>query len=189
MNLENFPTNETAIEMMCWITGNGFYDNSYVGKWIFQIMGKEMEDAQRLFEELQEQIFPETATWGLIYHEQKYGIETNTNYSIAKRRSQILKQRNFKMSMNPERLRQLIENITGKNVEIIENTTDYTFSVKVIITGSDNEINEVYLREQINQLKPSHLSYEIVTERPLSTGIYVGTIMQQAEIMTIRQVM
>ena len=74
MNLEQFPTSETAKKMLGYITGNGFYDNSYVGKWIFQVMGEEMDDARAIIDELPLQAFVETATWGLRYHEEKYGL-------------------------------------------------------------------------------------------------------------------
>lgn len=51
MNIENFPTSEAAKRMMGYITGNGFYDRSYVGKWIFQVMGIEMDEARRIIED------------------------------------------------------------------------------------------------------------------------------------------
>ena len=62
MNLEQFPTSETAKKMLGYITGNGFYDNSYVGKWIFQVMGEEMDDARAIIYEWPLQAFVETAT-------------------------------------------------------------------------------------------------------------------------------
>lgn len=43
-NLENFPTSESAKRQLKYIT-SGFYDNSYVGKWLFQVMGQEFDDA------------------------------------------------------------------------------------------------------------------------------------------------
>ena len=59
--------------MLSYVTP-GFYDNSYVGKWLYQVMGLEYDDARKLAEELQYQMFPETATWGLMYHEIKWGL-------------------------------------------------------------------------------------------------------------------
>ena len=35
--LKNFPANESAIKMMRYLT-EGFYDRSYVGEWLFQVM-------------------------------------------------------------------------------------------------------------------------------------------------------
>ena len=43
MDLENFPTSESARRMMDRIT-KGFYEKSYVGKWIFQVMGMEWDE-------------------------------------------------------------------------------------------------------------------------------------------------
>jgi len=188
MNLEKFPSDEVAVELMEMVTGNGFYDHSYVGKWLFQVMGMEMHDARQLFDELQQQVFPETATWGLVYHEQKYGLVTDDNLLFDNRRQRILKKRNSRMSVNPETLKQLVENITGKTVEIEENISPYTFLIKVIISNSDNEINEPLFREQVKKIKQSHLAFQIMTERPLTANIYTGATMQQADIISIRQV-
>lgn len=58
----------------------------------------------------------------------------------------------------------------------------------MIIDGSSGDFNEERLRRKIEQIKPAHLTYEIATERPVAGYIYIGAVMQQAEIMNIRQV-
>jgi len=188
MDLSDFPKCEVAKRMLSYVTP-GFYEESYVGKWIFEVMGLEMEDAQRLFEESREQIFPEIATWGLRYHEQKYSIVPLPSDSYEIRRRRILARMSMYGAMNPERLKQIVEGISGKKCEIIENFADYTFQVKLIIIGSNGEFDVKTLKEKINKIKPSHLAYQIVSERPLGAEVFVGAIMQQAEIITIRQVM
>lgn len=87
-DLEQFPTSESAKRMLSYVTP-GFYDNSYVGKWLYQVMGLEYDDARKLAEELQYQMFPETATWGLMYHEIKWGLPVRTNLSYEERRQLI----------------------------------------------------------------------------------------------------
>ena len=67
-DLESFPTSISAQRMMSYVT-SGFYDRSYVAKWMYQVMGLEYDEAERLATELPEPFFPETATWGLKYHE------------------------------------------------------------------------------------------------------------------------
>ena len=42
--LELFPTSESALKMLSYVTP-GFYDKSYVGKWMFQVMGLEYDKA------------------------------------------------------------------------------------------------------------------------------------------------
>ena len=46
-DLEQFPTSESAKRMLSYVTP-GFYDNSYVGKWLYQVMGLEYDDARKL---------------------------------------------------------------------------------------------------------------------------------------------
>lgn len=54
-DLENFPTRELARDMMGMISP--IYDNSYVGKWIFEVMSVPLSLAQKTINELREQAF------------------------------------------------------------------------------------------------------------------------------------
>ena len=38
-DLENFPVSESAKNMIASVS-DGFYDNSYVGKWLYEVMGQ-----------------------------------------------------------------------------------------------------------------------------------------------------
>lgn len=166
MNIENFPTSEAAKRMMGYITGNGFYDRSYVGKWIFQVMGVEMDEARRIIEdELPYQAFPETATWGLRYHEEKFGLPIRENLSPEERRKLILDRRDTKAPITPWRLEKMVNSILGCDVKVVD------------IHEPDNKISHpntfiVYLEgegkfslqkgiDKINDAKQSHTSYEL----------------------------
>ncbi len=166
MNIENFPTSEAAKRMMGYITGNGFYDRSYVGKWIFQVMGIEMDEARRIIEdELPYQAFPETATWGLRYHEEKFGLPIRENLSPEERRKLILDRRDTKAPITPWRLEKMMNSVLGCHVKVVD------------IHEPDNKITHpntfvVYLEgegafslqkgiDKINDAKQSHTSYEL----------------------------
>ena len=166
MNIENFPTSEAAKRMMGYITGNGFYDRSYVGKWIFQVMGIEMDEARRIIEdELPYQAFPETATWGLRYHEEKFGLPIRENLSPEERRKLILDRRDTKAPITPWRLEKIVNSVLGCDVKVVD------------IHEPDNKITHpntfvVYLEgegafslqkgiDKINDAKQSHTSYEL----------------------------
>ena len=73
VDLEHFPTNEVAQRLLTYVT-RGWYDKSYVGKWIYEVIGLELETASRRISEAQKQAFPETAAWGMYFHELMYGI-------------------------------------------------------------------------------------------------------------------
>lgn len=166
MNIENFPTSEAAKRMMGYITGNGFYDRSYVGKWIFQVMGIEMDEARRIIEdELPYQAFPETATWGLRYHEEKFGLPIRENLSPEERRKLILDRRDTKAPITPWRLEKMVNSVLGCDVKVVD------------IHEPDNKITHpntfvVYLEgegafslqkgiDKINDAKQPHTSYEL----------------------------
>lgn len=72
IDLERFPWSDSANRMLTYVT-KGWYDKSYVGKWIYEVMGRELDLATVHIEELPYQMFIDTATWGLKYHEIKYG--------------------------------------------------------------------------------------------------------------------
>lgn len=71
IDLERFPWSDSANRMLTYVT-KGWYDKSYVGKWIYEVMGRELDLATVHIEELPYQMFIDTATWGLKYHEIKY---------------------------------------------------------------------------------------------------------------------
>lgn len=161
MDLENFPTNETAKQMLQTVTGNGFYDRSYIGKWIFQVMGQEIEAAKKYVEELSEQAFPKSATWGIGYQEQKYGIPENTGMTLEERRSQIMIQK-ILSPMNLSFLERQIGLIVGHDrVEVIENNPEYMFRVE-ILESDITAASYPDVRKFIRKVKPSHLALLIV---------------------------
>lgn len=156
MNLENFPENKIAKKMLETVT-NGWYDKSYVGKWLFEVMGRELEDAAEIIESLPLQAFPETATWGIMYHEILYGLPVAPENSLEERRAAIIKKRNMRAPLNPEKLEEWIYLITGVRVHITENVKPYTFRVQFEDIDFAYSLSELF--REIRNVKPSHLSF------------------------------
>lgn len=170
MNLENFPSNETAQRMLRTIS-NGFYDNSYIGKWLFQVMGMELDDAKKIFEELPLQVFPETASWGIAYHEQKFGVLVNDKLPVEKRRAEILRRRDIRAPMNPERIRQIVKGISGTDVMVSENVAPYMFGITLVLSEDSSNVSYEDIRNMVRRVKPSHLSF--VMDGGSNTKIYI----------------
>lgn len=119
-DIEKFPTSEAAKRMMSTISEE-FYGDSYVMKWIQQVMGMEWDDAVRIIEEeLPKQFFPETATWGLCYHEIKWQLPIRENLSYEERRKLIYQKRDFKAPMTPYKMEEYIQKITGTEVHVMD---------------------------------------------------------------------
>ena len=60
-DLEKFPENRVSQRMISRVSP--IYERSYVAKWLYEVMGQEVDDAEIRFSELREQANPETATW------------------------------------------------------------------------------------------------------------------------------
>lgn len=159
IDLEHFPTNKTALRMMERISP--VYDRSYVGKWIFEIMGMEMEEARVYFEELRQQPFPERATWAIPYWEQYYAITPKPTDDLETRRRNIIMKQGGRPPMNPARMEVLVSSLTGRKVTVTENTDDYTFSVD--IDGTSPNVDMLSVIKEIKKRKPSHQSFDIIT--------------------------
>lgn len=116
-DIENFPTSPSALKMLSYVS-DGFYDNSYVGKWLYQVMGLEHDSILEILETLPDQMFPETATWGLMYHEIKWGLPIRENLSYEERRKLIYQKRDYRAPMTPHRMEVLLSDLAGCTVYI-----------------------------------------------------------------------
>ncbi|MDO4305977.1 MAG: DUF2313 domain-containing protein [Eubacteriales bacterium] len=174
IDLENFPTRQTAIDMMSMISP--IYDKAYVAKWIFEVMSAPLSLAQNTVDDLKNQAFPETATWTLPYWERSYGIATNEALSIEERRSQIIRKRNFRKPMNPARIEMLIKELCGREVEFVENVAPHTFEIKIEPGSSSVDLGKVM--NLVDEVKQSQKSYRIVFETPISVKIRAEPVKQ-----------
>ncbi len=129
-DIEHFPTSETALRMMGRISP--IYDRSYVGKWIFQVMGAEMDFVRDRILELRDQAYPETVTWAIQYWEQRYGIVPSEDDTLEIRRERVLGHRSLRVPMNPARMQKIIRDVCGLESEIDEYAGDYTFRVRLL---------------------------------------------------------
>lgn len=159
MNLENFPSSDAGKRMLDSVS-NGFYDNSYVGKWLFQVMGLEMGEVREKIEELPYQAFPETATWGLRYHEQKYGLPVREELTYEERRRFIYQKRDERSPMNPYRMEVIMENITGRKAHVDDESGPVnTFTIN--LESGNNAVDVTAAIKKIKAIKQSHVAFTL----------------------------
>ena len=169
IDLDNFPTSPAAKRMMKTISP--IYDKAYVGKWIFQVMGLEMDEAWEFFEELRLQAFPETATWGIVYWEQRYHIPPDDNMPIEERRRRVIIKRSKRSPMNPTRIEQFLKDVAGRTVTVTEQEGEYVFLIYV--SPGENDVDFQLIVETVKSIKPSHLSFEVIFKT--ETGLVIDT--------------
>lgn len=168
IDLENFPTSSSALRMLDDVS-TGFYENSYVGKWLFQVMGLEYDDAFQLVGELPKQFFPETATWGLKYHEMKWQLPIRENLGLEERRRLIYRKRDYRAPMTPYRMETIVRNVTGLDVYIADchDPGKFGFSpehpniFRVDIEGGATLDVIIKALKLLNEIKQSHTIYGI----------------------------
>lgn len=170
MNLENFPTSPAAKRMLK--TVSPIYDNAYVAKWIFQVMGLEIDEAWQFIEELRLQAFPETATWGIEYWEQRYHIAPDESLSLEERRQRVIIKRGKRSPMNPARIERIVRDVTGREDIVTEDNGTYTFHISILPGESTVDYQE--LIDTIKSVKPSHLAFKVLFETDVSMTIQVN---------------
>ncbi len=187
-DLENFPTSNSARKMLSYVS-DGFYDESYVGKWIYQVVGLEYDKALEMVEDLPAQFFPETATWGLMYHEIKWGLPVRENLSFEERRKRIYQKRDYRAPMTPYRMEKSLEAATGFEVHIadIHDPGEYGFFpqypnvFKVFFLG-EKTLNTKFASELLNQMKQSHTVF-IINDR-----VVLGMLKDDLEKLVLKNI-
>jgi hypothetical protein len=167
IDLEKFPTSPAAKRMMKTISP--VYDKAYVGKWLLQVMGMEIDEAWKFFEELRLQAFPETATWGIVYWEQRYHIPPDDNLTIEERRQRVIIKRGKRAPMNPARIEQFTRDVTGRQTVVTEQNGEYVFSIAILPGESEVDYHE--LIKTIKSVKPSHLSFNVLFQTDVGLTI------------------
>ncbi|MCM1245486.1 MAG: YmfQ family protein [Roseburia sp.] len=171
-DIENFPTSEAAKRMMGTISEE-FYRDSYVMKWLQQVMGIEWDDAARIIgEELPKQFFPETATWGLRYHEIKWQLPVRENLSYEERRKRIYQKRDFKAPMTPYKMEEYLQKITEAEVHILDCHDPGGFD---FVPEHPNQFKAVFIKDgtldsktviqELKRIKQSHTVYCTIEDR------------------------
>ena len=167
-DIEKFPVSPAAKTMMSYIPAN-FYYRSYVGKWMFEAMGQQMDISSDTIKNLADQFFVDTATWGLIWHEEMFGLPMrpwDTDYEARRRR--IRAKRDEKIPMSPWHMEEIIKDITGYDAhvyEINEENEDgfvptHPNRFRVMIEGEEL-LNLSTVIKKIRRVKQSHTRFEL----------------------------
>ncbi len=166
-DIENFPISRTALDMLHSMPED-FYKDSYVMKWLLQVTGTEWDSIKDIIEGLPLQFFPETATWGLIYHEQKWQLPVKYNLGYEERRKLIYQRRDFKAPMTPYKMELYIEKILGIETHI---TDCHDPGERRFMPGHPNIFKATFVTENtldvaavsavLNKLKQSHTVYTL----------------------------
>ena len=163
-DIDNFPISETGKRLLSYVTA-GWYDKSYVGKWLYELLGQELDIADSYLEDFPNQLFPETATWGMKYHEQKFGLDVMEGMSIEERRMRVIEKRNTRAPATPWRMEFLLSDVLNCHVQVtdIMEGASVSHPNKFIVRLTDDvEVNLTDAARILNETKQSHTLYDLV---------------------------
>lgn len=154
---------------------------------IMQAEDREMDTIDKNVQDIIENAFIETCNeYGIQKYEALLGITADSQDGLEWRRSRVLARWNDFKPFTYASLMEKLDELCGPgNYTVRGVPEDYWLSVGVLqnFTGQINEV-----QSGLEKMLPQNIGYEVFEERPISGHIYVGAIMQQAEIVNIRQV-
>lgn len=169
-NIENFPDDETAIEIMGMVSP--IYDKAYVAKWLFQAIGKMIGSPREIVMSLASEVVPETATWSLPYWEYTYGVDTDESLSYEARRAAVIAKRDTRRAANPARIEKVLSLVSGRDVKLIEDPAGQTIR---LVLGPGKKFDMTDFLRAAEELKQSHvLISSVSTETQQEVPLYVG---------------
>ena len=182
-DIEQFPTSEAAQQMLSRVSP--IYEKSYVGKWIFEVMGIELDTARQLVESLRDQCYLERCTWAISYWEIKYGLEVDETQDLETRRAACIAMRGKRQPMSPAALEDILEAVTSRNINITEDNPNYHFIVA--IEEGKNVVDYEALITKLDTVKPSHLAYSFELPRKGTLTLYMAVASYQQKSITLTE--
>ena len=137
-----------------------FYHNSDVIKTFMETNSIEVDTIKAYVEDLSNNLYVKTATWGLDLFEEELGLATDKSISYEERRERVLAKKRGNGTTTKAMIKNTAEAFSGGEVEVIENFNDYSFVVKFVgVKGIPK--NLTLFRKMIEEIKPAHLNYEL----------------------------
>lgn len=156
-DIEKFPESETAKRMLHRVSP--IYNNSYVGKWLYEVMGREFDEARKLVMSLRDQIFTSTVTWGIDFQEDKYSLPHDTFLTLDERRLRLWRKRNSASPISPWMLENYILNAWDIKADVDETVAN---GIILLTISEDKENRLAAMYKALREIKPSHLSIYLI---------------------------
>ena len=135
-----------------------FIYNNTTNKAIYDAQGAELGSLLYCIEDVRKQFKIDTATWGLIYWEERYSIEINLSMSYEQRREIIKAKKRGQGTTTKAMIKNTAEAFSGGEVNIIEHNDDYYFTIQFIgVKGIPRNMQSFI--NMLEDIKPTHLGY------------------------------
>ena len=136
-----------------------FYRGNITMQELQNLASKELGRLYYHLEDLINQLFIDTATWGLSIYEKELGLITNRSLSYEERRELIKAKLWGRGATTKQMIKETAEAFSGGEVDVIEYPSEYRFVVKFIgVKGIPRNMQGFI--DMLEAIKPAHLAYE-----------------------------
>lgn len=121
--------------------------------------GNEVGSLRHSMEDVIDQCFIMTATWGLGRWEAVFGIVTNHSLSYEQRREVLVAKMRGQGTTTVQMIKDVAAAFSGGEVEVTEDNPDHRFIVSFTSTKGIPENMQGFI-SMLEEIKPAHLAYE-----------------------------
>lgn len=125
----------------------------------YDVQGIELGGFLYYSDDVKKQLRIDTATWGLVYWEERYGIETNLDLSYEQRREMVKAKKRGQGTTTMQMIKNVAEVFSGGEVNVIENTGPYIFTIQFVGVKGIPRNMQAFIN-MLEDIKPAHLGYE-----------------------------
>lgn len=134
------------------------YDRSKVVLYLFQALGIVFQkEYDFIIYDLIEQMFFQTATWGLDEWEKQYNIVPDPSWDMDKRRENLISTLQYKAPITPRKIADRISGMIGIATDVAEGSEANT--IDILVRGYVNDFSKI--RQMIDKILPAHLIYNL----------------------------
>lgn len=175
-DLEQQIITSAEAEAFLRMVTKGFYNQSFTGLWIYEVIGREWDEMRAWAEGLKEEINPQTCTWSVPIWEWVYGIEPDESLGLDFRRQRLLAKITTARPINPEVIRRGVAALVGASVDAVE-VNDFVgpYRFEVIIHPQGTPLPYNRINPYIRGIKPSHLRFEADIETKVEIRVLIET--------------
>ena len=136
-----------------------YYKSNVTIEGLQNSIAKELGKLYYNLDDLINQLFIDTATWGLSIYETELDLATNPSLSYEERRELIKAKLWGRGTTTKQMIKETAKAFSGGEVDVIEYPSEYRFVVKFIgVKGIPRNMQGFI--DMLEAIKPAHLAYE-----------------------------
>lgn len=126
---------------------------------LYKAQGHEVGYFRHVMEDIIDQCFLKTATWGLTRWEQIFDVQTNLLLTYEQRRELILAKIRGQGTTTIAMIKETAEAFSGIEVDVIEDNPNYRFTVRFVGKKGIPQNMQGFIN-MLETIKPAHLAYD-----------------------------